>query len=192
MKKILVLTMLAVMTFTISSMAQTKNELTLIISSLELKEQGSYQGMYRRTLKDNTLKFRAGLRLYANSSKETRSDTLSSQFGSFQYDVSIGIQKDLKIGDLDKVKLYTAFDGYLNSELRRNRLDTYYGYYWNFGFKPTLGIGYTPFENIMISVESRANANINLQDYSAPGVNHDRKFSLRPMDQVVLGLGYLF
>lgn len=148
--------------------------------------------MYRRTLRDNSVKLRAGLRLYANSSKETRSDTVSSQFGSFQYDISVGIQKDLRIGDLERVKLYTAVDGYWNSELRRNREDTYYGYYWNFGIKPTLGIGYKPFENIMISMESRANANINLQDYSAAGVNHDRKFSLRPMDQVVLGIGYLF
>lgn len=192
MKKVLVLTFLAMVVFVSTSVAQSKNELTLIISSLDLEDQSSYQSMYRRTLRDNSVKLRAGLRLYANSSKETRSDTVSSQFGSFQYDISVGIQKDLRIGDLERVKLYTAVDGYWNSELRRNREDTYYGYYWNFGIKPTLGIGYKPFENIMISMESRANANINLQDYSAAGVNHDRKFSLRPMDQVVLGIGYLF
>ena len=172
--------------------AQTNiNELALVISPLKLEEATNYQLLYRRNLDENLL-LRAGGRFFVETVKSTRSDTISSNFGSVQYDLSIGLQKNLSIQDLDKLYLYAAIDGYWNSEFNRKDYETYYGYYWNFGLKPIAGIAYEPFENIRLSLESKADFNINLQQYSAPGVNKDNKFSFSPLRQLGLSLGYLF
>ena len=168
-----------------------KNELALVIAPLKFQEATSYQSMYRRVLKED-LKFRAGLRFFAETSKEVRNDTVSFSQGSIQYDLSIGIQKDLTIGDLEDLKLYVATDAYYNSEFNRKSNETFYGYYWNLGLKPIAGISYEPFHNIRLSFESRANFNVVLQEYSAPGENVDTRFSFKPMDQLALSLGYLF
>ncbi|MBT8327231.1 MAG: hypothetical protein KJP21_05875 [Bacteroidia bacterium] len=180
------------LSFCILASAQNhKNEIALVIAPLKFQEATSYQTMYRRVLKEN-LKFRTSLRLYADTDKEIRSDTLSSNQGTVQYDLAFGIQKDLTIGDLDDLKLYVATDAYYNSEFNRKSHETFYGYYWNFGLRPIAGISYEPFHNIRLSLESRANFNVNLQEYSAPGDNADTRFTFKPMDQLAISLGYLF
>ena len=135
---------------------------------------------------------RAGGRFYVETVKSTRSDTISSNFGSVQYDLSVGLQRNLLIEDMDKLYLYVAVDGYWNSEFNRKDYETYYGYYWNFGLKPIAGIAYEPFDNIRLSLESQADFNINLQQYSAPGINKDNNFSFYPLRQLGISLGYLF
>ncbi|PCJ66407.1 MAG: hypothetical protein COA58_06420 [Bacteroidetes bacterium] len=171
---------------------RNNNEAALVIAPLKFKEQSSYQLLYRRTLSNELIKLRGGLRLLIDTDKEIRSDTLSNNQGSIQYDVSLGIQRDLSIGDLEKVNLYTGIDGYYNSEFNQKSYETYYGYYWSFGLKPLMGVSYEPFDNIRLSFESRANLNVNLQEYSASGVNKDERVSFRPLDQLAIGIGYLF
>ena len=168
-----------------------KNEVALVVAPLKFKEQSSYQVLYRRSLANDDLKLRGGLRLLIDTDKEIR-DTLESNQGSVQFDLSAGIQKDLSIGDLDNLNLYTGVDVYFNSEFNQKSYEAYYGYYWSFGAKPLAGISYEPFDNIRLSLESRANFNINLQQYSAPGLNKDERITFRPLDQLAIGIGYLF
>jgi len=167
------------------------NEVALVVAPLKFKEQSSYQVLYRRALANNSIKLRGGLRTLVDTDKEIR-DTLESSQGSIQFDLSAGIQKDLKVGDLEDVSLYTGIDGYYNSEFNRKSYEDYYGYYWSFGVKPLVGISYEPFSNIRLSLESRANFNVNLQQYSAPGENKDERYTFRPLDQLAVGIGYLF
>lgn len=192
MNRILILVFLVLSC--IGSYAQDlKNEVALVIAPLDFEESSSYQMMYRRDLSGlDDIQFRGGLRLVVDTDKETRSDTLAYNRGSVVYDLSVGLQKDLGIGDLEKVFLYTGSDAYFNSELRRELHETFYGYYWNFGLRPIVGISYTPFENIRVSLESRADFNVNLQSYSAEGVNEDARVSFMAFKEVGLALGYLF
>ena len=186
---VLILLLLPFSLFTYSQ--NHKNEVALVIAPLQFNEATSYQTMYRRVLKED-LKVRLGIRLYADTDKELRSDTVSFVQGTVQYDLSAGIQRDLAIGDLEDLKLYIATDAYYNSEFNRKSHETFYGYYWNFGLRPIAGIAYEPFHNIRLSFESRANFNVNLQQYSAPGENVDTRFTFKPMDQLALSIGYLF
>ena len=175
----------------LNSFAQ-KNEIALVVAPLKFEEQSSYQTMYRRALNEKYV-LRAGLRVLVDTDKETRNDTtLSFIAGIIQYDLSVGVQRKLILGDLEKVYLYAGVDGYFNSEFNRKSYETYYGYYWSMGVKPLVGLAYEPLENVRLSFEYRSNFNVNLQDYSAPGENIDRRFTYRPLDQLGLGIGYLF
>jgi len=175
----------------LNSFAQ-KNEIALVIAPLEFEEQSSYQAMYRRSLNEKYT-LRAGLRLLVDTDRETRNDTaLSFVAGTVQYDLSIGVQHKLFLDDLENLYLYAGIDGYFNSEFNRKSYETYYGYYWSMGLKPLVGLAYEPLKNVRLSFEFRSNLNVNLQDYSAPGENIDRRFTYRPLDQLSLGIGYLF
>jgi hypothetical protein len=172
--------------------AQMKNEVALVISPLKFKDASSYQAMYRHSLKKDMWSLRGGARVFVNTDKEIRSDTLSTRSGTVQYDLSVGIQYKLPISNLEKLYLYSASDLYFNSEFNQKSYETYYGYYWSFGVKPIFGLSYEPFDNIRLSLESRGDFNVNLQDYSAPGENRDQRFNFNPAKQLALGLGYLF
>ncbi len=167
------------------------NEIAVLVAPLKLDDKSNYQLMYKRSLPEN-LKLRSGLRLLVNTDKTLRSDSVIVESGSFGYNLSLGIQKDLQIGDLEKMYLYAGSDLYWNSEFNRKTHESYYGYYWNFGTKPLLGVSYEPFSNIRLSFESRANFNINLQEYSAAGENYDRKYKFSVVDELALSVGYLF
>ena len=168
-----------------------KNELALVAAPLVFDEATSYQMLYRRSLNPE-LSLRAGLRLFVDLDKETRFDTVTMNEGSFQYDLSFGLQRNLPITSLKKVYLYIATDFYYNSEFNRKPHETFYGYYWNMGLRPLAGISYEPFENIRLSFESQANFNVNLQEYSADGYNADRRFTFNPLDRLAMSIGYLF
>ncbi len=172
--------------------AQHVNDISLVIAPLKLEEQSSYQLLYRRELKEDDWKLRAGLRLLIDTDKVTRTDTIFSNSGTVQYDLSIGLQRDLKVEGLELIKCYVALDGYWNSDLRQSNSSDYYGYFWNLGVRPTFGVSYEPLKNIRLSLESRANFNINLQDYNAKGNNAEKRFTFSPLDHLALGLGYLF
>lgn len=191
MKKILLFILLS-FGFGVSSQAQLKNDLSLVIAPLKFDDPSSYQMLYRRELKKEDWKLRAGLRLLIDTDKETREDTLFSNAGTIQYDLSVGLQRDLKIVGLEQIKGYIALDGYWNSDLRQSISSDYYGYFWNTGVRPTVGVAYEPFKNIRLSFESRSNFNVNLQDYNAKGNNADQRFTFSPLDHLALGLGYLF
>jgi hypothetical protein len=176
----------------LSAIAQNNvNEIALVVSPLKLDQTENYQFLYRKSLNNDKM-LRIGGRFFAATTKETRSDTVATNFGSVQYDLSGGLQKNLHIDNLDAVYLYAGIDGYWNSEFNRKSYESYYAYYWNFGLKPIAGIAYEPFNNIRLSLESKADFNVNLQDYSAPGINKDKKFSFSPLSQLGLSLGYLF
>lgn len=184
--------LLLVLIFVLPAIAQKKsNELAISVAPLNFKKVSNYQMMYRRSI-DNNLKLRAGLKFSMDTDKELRNDTVTLAKGTVQYDISFGIQKDLSIGDLDKVTLYIATDGYWDSRFNREAHETYYGYFWSFGLKPSVGIAYEPFNNIRLSFESRANFNVNLQEYSAPGENKDTRYSFKSLDQLAVNIGYLF
>jgi hypothetical protein len=175
----------------ISLAQQNKNELALSISPLHFEDAESYQMLYRRSFKNDKM-IRAGAQFLADTRKETRTDTIAKQFGSVKYNLSLGYQRNFEIEDLDRVYLYGAADGYWNSEFNRKSYESYYGYYWNIGVKPIAGITYEPFDNIRLSIEAKADCNINLQQYSALGVNKDEVFSFSPLRQLGLNFGYLF
>ena len=191
MKKILSLFILVVGLFA-SSQAQNINDISLVIAPLKFEEQSSYQLLYRRELKKEDWKLRVGLRLLIDTDKVTRTDTIFSNSGTIQYDLSLGLQRDLKLEGWESIKAYVAMDGYWNSDLRQPNSSDYYGYFWNIGVRPTFGVAYEPLKNIRLSFESRANFNVNLQDYNAKGNNAEKRFTFSPLDHLALGLGYLF
>ena len=190
MKKLVSLILLVCLAMTVN--AQLINEVALVISPLKFEKATSYQAMYRHSLKKDMWSLRGGARVFVSTDKEIRSDTLSKRSGTVQYDLSAGIQYKLPISNLEKIYLYGASDVYFNSEFNQKSYETYYGYYWSIGVKPIFGLSYEPFENIRISLESRGDFNVNLQDYSALGENRDRRFDFNPAKQLALGLGYLF
>jgi len=170
---------------------QNINQVDLMLDLKQIDDQSSYQLMYKRKI-SNVITLRGGLSLFIDTDKETRSDTLSFQSGTVMYDLSMGFQRDLKLDGFDHIKLFVGMDGYWNSTLNQKPYETYYGYYWNVGLKPLVGLYYDPIKNIRLSVESRANLNFNFQQYSAPGENIDQRVNFRSLDQLVLGIGYLF
>tara|TARA_B100001059_G_scaffold63629_1_gene59557 strand:+ start:1411 stop:1977 length:567 start_codon:yes stop_codon:yes gene_type:complete len=188
MKKILTLVFLFIGLFV---SGQNKNQVDLILDLTELKEQSSYQLMFKRLI-NNSVVLRSGLSLFIDTDKETRSDTLFSESGLVVYNLSLGIHKELKLEGFNLIKLYAGIDGYWNSTLNQKSYETYYGYYWNVGLKPLVGLYYDPIKNIRLSLESRSNFNLNFQQYSAPGENIDRRVNFRPIDQIAVGIGYLF
>jgi hypothetical protein len=169
-----------------------RNEVALVIAPLVLDQQSSYQVLYRMELKNEDWSLRSGLRVLVATNKETRSDTVFKNSGSIQSDLSAGLQRKLNVESLDRVYLYVASDAYLNSEFNRKKNETYYGYYWNFGLSPLFGISYEPFSNIRLSLESRADLNVNLQQYDATGLNKDERVSFSPLKRLAVGFGYLF
>jgi len=175
-----------------SAQAQYKNDLSLIVAPIKFEEQSSYQLLYKKQLKNDNWKVRGGLRLFVDTDRETRLDTVFNNEGSIQYDISLGLQRQLKLDGLETIRGYLALDGYWNSDLKQTASSDYYGYFWDFGMRPTFGISYDPLKNIRLSLESRANFNINLQDYNAPGGNADQRITFNPVDHLALGLGYLF
>ncbi len=191
MKKTLSLFILVVGLFAHSE-AQNTNDISLLIAPLKLQEQSSYQLLYRRELRNEDWKFRAGLRLLMNTDKVIRADTIFSNSGTIQYDLALGLQRDLKLEGLESVNAYVAIDGYWNSDLRQSNSSDYYGYFWNLGLRPTFGVAHEPLKNIRLSIESRANFNVNLQDYNAKGNNSENRFTFSPLDHIAIGLGYLF
>jgi len=144
--------LLVLLTLVISSVqGQTKrNDISLVISPIKWEEQSSYQLLYRRSLKsDSKWTLRAGFRSLVDTDKETRADSgTSTNQGTVQFDLSLGAQRKLIIENLDKLYLYAGSDGYLNSDFRRQLNETYYGYFWDFGFAPHVGLSYEPFKNI--------------------------------------------
>jgi hypothetical protein len=191
MNKYILLIVIVLATFSTGLAQKLNNEVALVVAPLKFSQQSSYQLLYRKSLKED-LKLRAGLRAFAQIDKETRTDTVITNRGTVQYDISIGIQKDLSIKDVEFVNLYMASDLYFNSAFNRGQEQDYYGYYWSTGIKPLVGVSYKPFDNIRLSFESRANLNVNMQQYDGTGSNNDQRVSFRPLDQLAIGLGYLF
>jgi len=187
-----ILLIVIVLSTSLTVLAQKlNNEVALVVAPLKLNQQSSYQLLYRKSIKGD-LQLRAGLRIFVQTDKETRTDTVVTNRGTVQYDISLGIQKDLSIMDVKFVNLYLASDLYFNSAFNRVQGQDYYGYYWSTGVKPVVGVAYQPCDNIRLSLESRANLNINLQQYEGTGINSDQRVSFRPLDQLAIGLGYLF
>lgn len=188
MKNILIILLLLTGLFV---SGQNANQVDLVLDLTQIDDQSSYQLMYKRQI-NNSITLRGGFSLFIDMDKETRSDTLSLQRGTVMYNLSAGFQRDLKLEGFDHIKLYMGIDGYWNSTLDRKPYETYYGYYWNIGLKPLVGMYYDPIKNIRLSVESRANFNFNFQQYSAPGDNIDQRLDFRSLDQLTFGIGYLF
>jgi hypothetical protein len=188
MKNILIILLLLTGLFV---SGQNANQVDLVLDLTQIDDQSSYQLMYKRQI-NNSITLRGGFSLFIDMDKETRSDTLSLQRGTVMYNLSAGFQRDLKLEGFDHIKLYMGIDGYWNSTLDRKPYETYYGYYWNIGLKPLVGMYYDPIKNIRLSVESRANFNFNFQQYSAPGDNIDQRLDFRSFDQLTFGIGYLF
>lgn len=188
MKKILTLVLLFTGLFV---SGQNKHQVDLILDLTDIDDQSIYQLMYKRAI-NNSIVLRGGLSMFIDTDKEIRSDTLASESGTVMYNLSLGFQKQLKLDGFDLIKLYAGVDGYWNSTLNQKPYETYYGYYWNIGLKPFVGLYYDPIKNIRLSVESRSNLNLNFQQYSAPGENIDERISFKPIDQIAIGIGYLF
>ncbi len=124
--------------------------------------------------------------------RETRSDTLSTNQGSVAYLIALGWQNATVLDKAKQWSLYAGFDAYWDSEFVKPQGQDYYGYFYNLGFNPLAGLSYTPYKKFRISLEVKADLNLNFQSYSAEGENYDRKFSMNSLDHFALGLGYLF
>jgi len=177
--------------FGLCSYAQQKNELNLMFDLTDVRNQSNYQLMYKHNF-DAANSLRGGFSLFIDTDKEIRNDSLSSQSGTISYDLSLGVQRILKLEGTDVVHLFVGVDGYWNSTFNQKTYETYYGYYWNVGIKPLVGLYYDPLENIRLSIESRSRLNFNFQEYSAPGENKDQRVNFNPLNQLSIGIGYLF
>lgn len=167
------------------------HELALSAAPLQFKKMPQYDILYRYQLNDK-LKLRVILGAGVNTRKEIRYDSITLNTGRVRYSLAAGLQRSLYIDDLEKVQAYVAVDGYWNSMFKREDYHTYYGYYWDFGVRPLAGVQYTPWTNIRLSIESRGDLNVNLQEYTAPGDNSDQRIRFRTFDQFALNIGYLF
>ncbi len=192
MKKLSLIILL--FSFAAASFGQTRpNELALTIAPLKFNKSTDYSLLYRRSIKNNK-HLRLGASFYADTDKEVRTDTVVYHQGTVAYTLAAGLQKDLFIADLDEVNAYVAMDGYWNSKFYQEDGQTYYGYFWDFGARPIVGIAYKPFRNIRVSLESQANINVNLQEYTAEGdfVDKDTRFTFTTLDRLALNIGFLF
>ena len=186
------LLILVLATFPFISNAQYRNDASLVISPLKMEEQSSYQLMYRRQLPNKLWNLRASMGILVNTDKEVRNDSTALNSGSVSYTLAAGGQRKLVLEDIKKAYAYIGSDVYWQSQFLRNPTDTYYGYYWNVGTTPLVGISYEPIKNIRLSLESRSDFNLNFQKYDAETANKDTRVSFKPLNQLALGLGYLF
>jgi hypothetical protein len=189
MKKLLIL-ILASLPFI--TMAQFKNDVSLVVSPLKFKEQSSYELLYRRQLPNKLWNLRAGMSMSVDTDKEIRNDSTTLNKGSIAYTLSAGIQRKLILEDIKKVYVYLGSELYWQSEFLRNPSDTYYGYYWSIGTTPVVGVSYEPIRNIRLSLESRSDFNLNFQQYESEAENRDTRVSFKPLNQLAIGIGYLF
>ena len=169
----------------------SQNEIAASVELNNLGKDASYNVLYRRALaNEKHWRLTGGLSL--NTAKEVRSDSISLREGHVSYTLATGIQKDLSLEGIEVLKTYIALDGYWNSAFKKADYEGYYGYYWNFGFRPILGVSFEPSENLRLSLESNGNFNVNLQQYEGKGLNRDTRLSFATFDVLVLNLGYLF
>jgi hypothetical protein len=189
MKKLLILMLASLPIFT---MAQFKNDVSLVVSPLKFKEQSSYDILYRRQLPNKLWSLRLGMSVLVDIDKEIRNDSITLNTGSVAYTLSAGLQRKLILEDIKKVYAYIGSDLYWQSEFSRNPSDTYYGYYWSIGTTPVVGVSYEPIRNIRLSLESRSDFNLNFQHYESEAENRDTRVSFKPLNQLAIGIGYLF
>ena len=174
------------------SSAQDKNDVSLVVSSLDFKEDVSYELLYRRQLPKKLWSLRTSADILIDTDKEIRDDSLSSNTGSVAYTLAAGLQRKLKLDDLKKVYAYAGSDVYWQSEFLRRPIDTYYGYYWSIGTSPVVGLAYEPISNIRLTLETRSDFNLNFQKYESDLENRDSRVSFTPVSRLAFGLGYLF
>ena len=127
------------------SKAQTSHELGLLLSPIEFTSE-SEPGIFYRWNRESGLSYRAQLTLSANTNKELRNDTMTLNEGLVQYGLAIGVQQKLPLGHWDRIFSYAAIDGYWNSRFSRPDGQDYYGYFFDFGFTPVLGVSMDIFE----------------------------------------------
>ncbi|MFY0643686.1 MAG: hypothetical protein JXR19_04400 [Bacteroidia bacterium] len=171
-----------------SSKAQ-QNEIGLVFSPLNKEDIGA--GLWYKQVWNHELSLRLLASFSMDTDKEIRSDSATLRGGEVAYSLGVGIQKNLPLGKRKNLSAYIACDGYWNSAFIREPWETYYGYHFNFGLMPLAGLQFTPYDRLRISLESRANFNVNLQEYSAEGENYDRRFSFNGFDHLAFGIGYL-
>jgi hypothetical protein len=189
MKKLLILILASLPIFTL---AQFKNDVSLVVSPLKFKEQSSYELLYRMQLPNKLWSLRLGMSVLVDTDKEIRNDSTKLNTGSVAYTLSAGVQRKLILEDVKKVYAYLGSDLYWQSEFLRGPRDTYYGYYWSLGATPLVGVAYEPIRNIRLSIESRSDFNLNFQHYESEAENRDTRVSLKPLNQLAIGIGYLF
>jgi hypothetical protein len=189
MKKLLILILVSL---PILTMAQFKNDVSLVISPLKFKEQSSYELLYRRQLPNKLWNLRLGISVFVDTDKEIRNDSTTLNTGSVAYTLSAGVQRKLVLEDIKKVYAYLGSDLYWQSEFLRGPRDTYYGYYWSIGTTPLVGVSYEPIRNIRLFIESRSDLNLNFQQYDSEVENRDTRVSFKPLNQLAIGIGYLF
>jgi hypothetical protein len=189
--KYLILALFICVSILSNAQSLEKNEIGLVVSPLKFAQQESYGLRYLRTI-NKDLSVRAGLRIYANTNREVRNDTIATSFGTIQYDIRLGLQRSLDLGSFELIKPYVAGDFSFNSELKKESYESYYGYYWNMSLNPVVGLESEPVHRLRVYFEAGGDLNVNLQEYSAPGENYDRKFSYNPIGYLALGIGYKF
>lgn len=170
-----------------------KNTVSLYLSPIQLNETSNYGLLFTRSI-DKTTNVRVGLRVYVDTDKETRLDSVSLNEGRIEYDIRFGIQKMYPLGSFEKLQLYGSVDAYYNSMLKRESYETYYGYFWDFGFNPIIGLQYEPLNNVSIFAEAGSDLNLNFQEYSVTGPtkNSDSRVTYDPLGHLALGIGYKF
>ncbi len=171
--------------------AQNKNEIAIMLSPISFEEQENFELLYRRDLNNEALKFRSSFGYNSNATRSTRSDSIVIDQGNIFYSLSAGLQRDLKIEELDKVRLLVSVSGYLNSESVKTNTAGY-STFWDFGIQPTVGINYMPYSNIRLGFEVVSDINRVLQSYEGIGLNKDQSTIIRPYNGLLISLGLLF
>lgn len=180
---------------TLFSFGQNKHELGLNLPLLKLKSPEL--SLYHKYSFNREFELRSFIGFQMQTDKEIRSDSISFNEGYIAYQLALGLQRNLDIIGADKFTFYCGTDAYLNSKFIKEDGQSYYGYFYNFGFRPAVGISYRPLSQIAISLESRALLNFNTQAYSANdqnsvGTNYDRRVSFKSFDHTALMLAYVF
>ena len=175
--------------FSESANAQ-QNEAGMVFSPLLQKDLGA--GLWYKQVLTHQYSMRMFASFSMDTDKEVRNDSVSLKQGSVSYTLALGLQRNLPLGSNKILAAYIACDGYWNSSFKRAASESYYGYYYNFGLMPLAGLQFTPYDKLRLSLESRANFNVNLQEYSAEGDNFDRRYSFKGFDHLAFGIGYLF
>jgi hypothetical protein len=168
------------------------HELALVASPLDKIENTQIGVMYLRTLGGSSWQLRTIGHLHIDTDKEVRDGKDVAAGGKIGYQLAVGAQSNAYLGRKGRSSVYIATDLYWNSAFVKEQGQNYYGYFYDFGLMPSLGLKTKVSGPLHAFAELRANLNVNLQEYTAPGdeENSDQRLSFESLDHFAIGLSY--
>lgn len=168
--------------------AQMSSSIGVLVSPLNKKATPAM--FYQLHLMDGKRSIRTMADLTINTRKEVRDGEITTNAGKIAYSLAIGMQNNWEVSS--QLQMYCGMDGYWNSAFRKPNGQEYYGYFYNFGFRPLLGAQWSLYPKLNVVLEGRADFNINTQAYTGEGdgLNYDRKYRFNMFDHLAVGLTF--